>query len=211
MNRNTRALVVGLALLALGGCKLVKTADPGEASKAGSDDQKIADVVQATYDAKLKPLIAGEAVDAAALLPAIAAGIDDTGATHGKKSGGEGGSWTFPIKGSGTVTGGDRKSRAAKLDVDINGDGKPDLSLQLGPVVKGTALRDIAPFYDFTAFRDQIQFAQLARALNDRATGAITLPDGDLAGRRVRFEGAFSVRSAKDLVLVAPTGLEIAP
>ena len=52
---------------------------------------------------------------------------------------------------------------------------------------------------------------RLARALNDRAHAAITLPDGDLTGTTVRFEGAATLRTASDPVLLVPTLLDIAP
>lgn len=210
MKSTSVALLCGVILAALPGCKIVKTAAPGETA-ADSDEAKIASVVADTYDARLVPLIARDGADAATVLTGIAEGLDAAGAAHGHRAGGEGGSWVFAVKGAGTVTGGDRKSRAAKLEVDVTGDGKADLVLQLGPVVKGTALRDVAPFYDFTAFRDQIQFAMLGRALNDRATGALKLPEGDLVGRRVAFAGAFAVRAKGDPVLVTPVSVEVAP
>ena len=85
------------------------------------------------------------------------------------------------------------------------------LTLQLGPVIKGSSLRDVAPFYVFTDFRDQIEFAKLARALNDAAGAAIVLPVGDLVGKTITFEGAFAVLSAKDAILIVPTALTALP
>ena len=123
----------------------------------------------------------------------------------------EGSPWNFLVKGQGTVIEARRESRAATLTLDVTGDNQPDMTIQLGPVIKGTALRDAADFIVFTDYRDQIEFAKLARALNDRAHGAIRLPEGDLTGRTVRFEGATTLRTATDPILVMPTLLEIAP
>lgn len=67
------------------------------------------------------------------------------------------------------------------------------------------------PFIVFTDYRDQIEFAKLARALNDQAHQAITLPEGDLIGKHIRFEGATTLRSAGDAVLVVPTALDLLP
>ena len=78
-------------------------------------------------------------------------------------------------------------TRAATADVDIDGDGTADATVQLGPVIRGTTLRDVQPFFDFTAFRDQIAFAELARALNDQAYK--TALDGGAEGRAGRQEG----------------------
>lgn len=67
------------------------------------------------------------------------------------------------MAGQGKVVAANLTSRARTLDVDVDGDAKADLTVQLGPVVKGSSLRDFAPaLYDFTSFRDQIEFAKSA-------------------------------------------------
>ncbi|NBZ87780.1 DUF2291 family protein [Stagnihabitans tardus] len=200
MKHLSRGLACGLALLALGGCKIVKTE---KATGIDPDVALIAGIVEESFGSKLVPLVSEQAVEAKGVLP-----LGDLGATGAKKGAGEGGSWTLAIKGAGVVVSEDRKSRAGKVNLDVTGDGVADLTLQLGPVVKGTALRDIAPFYDFTAFRDQIQFAALGRALNDRAVGALTLPEV-LVGKTLAFEGVFQVQKPKDPVLVVPLKAEV--
>lgn len=206
MHRLFLALALGLASFAPAGCKIVKTAPVADAA-ADPDDALVAGIVTDTFQAKLLPLIAEKAQPAETLLPAIAADIASAGGTRGA---GDGASWTFAVKGSGKVVAEDRKSRAAKAEVDVTGDGKADLVLQLGPVVKGTALRDLAPFYVFTDFRDQIQFAKLGRALNTAAVSALTLPEA-LMGQTVTFGGAFAIQKAADPVLVAPVTLTVQP
>lgn len=210
MTRFLVALVCGLTLLAPAACKIVKT-KPADSQAADPDATLIAGIVADTYQSKLLPLIAQKATDAAVLVPQVTSDLEAAGAAHGAKGAGEGGMWTFAITGQGVVVSEDRKSRAGKLVLDVTGDGQGDLTLQLGPVVKGTALRDLAPFYDFTAFRDQIQFAQLGRALNDHAAAALKVPEGDLTGRTVSFAGAFAIHGAKDVILVTPTTLTVAP
>ena len=214
MIRKLLALAVGLALFAPAGCKFVKTQAPAAANAAGStdpDDILISGIVKDTYEAKLLPLINSKAVDASALLVAIKADLKAAGAAHGNKGAGEGSPWAFPVKGSGKIMTEDRKSRAGKADIDLDGDGTADLTLQLGPVVKGTALRDVAPFYIFTEFRDQLQFAKLSRALNDQTIAALKIPESALVGKSVVFTGAFTAASATAPVLVTPISVEVAP
>lgn len=214
MNRTLLALALSLALLAPAGCKFVKTEVPAQADGTGStdpDDVLIAGIVKDTYDAKLLPLIATKAMDAPALFAEIKSDLNAAGTKSGNKGAGEGSPWAFPVKGKGVVVAEDRKSRAGKVELDVNGDNAADLTLQIGPVVKGTALRDVAPFYIFTEFRDQIQFAKLGRALNDRTITALKLPDGDLKGKTISFTGVFSVSSADAPVLVTPVNVEVMP
>lgn len=194
MKNLSLGLALGLALSGLAGCKIVKTkAETGDPQAA-----RIAAVVEETFEAQLRPLVAGKAVAAETALP-----LGDLAALGATRGAGEGGSWTLALRGKGQVVAEDRKSRAGKVMVDVTGDGAADLTLQIGPVVKGSALRDIAPFYAFTDFRDQIEFAALGRALNDRAVAGLTLPE-TLVGREVSFLGAFAVQKASDPVLVVP-------
>lgn len=203
------------AALALSGCKIVKTVAEGEGAAAvageAGDDARIAALLDKTYDAELLPLIAAMALPVADLRAAVTGGLDAAGAAHGNKGSGEGAAWNFAVKGEGKVVEANLTSRARKAMLDTDGDGTADLTLQLGPVIKGSSLRDVAPFYKFGDFRDQIEFAKLARALNDRASAALVVPEGDLVGKTVSFSGTVDMKTATDPWLVTVVTLTVAP
>ena len=203
-----------MAALALPGCKIVKTVAGGEtaAAEAGEagDDARIAALLDKTYEAELLPLIA-KALPVADLRAALAGGLEAAGAAHGNKGSGEGAAWNFAVKGEGKVVEANLTSRARKAMLDTDGDGTADLTLQLGPVIKGSSLRDVAPFYRFGDFRDQIEFAKLARALNDRASTGLQVPAGELVGKTVSFSGTVDLKAAGDAWLVTVVTLSVAP
>jgi predicted lipoprotein len=191
--------------LSISGCKLVKTESADEAAA-----DPIATLVSETFEAKLVPALSEKAVDLSVLRDAVKAGLDAAGAQYGLRVGGAGGGWNFAVKGKGKVIVENRASKAAVAEIDVDGDGTADAILQLGPVVKGSALRDVTPLYDFSAFRDQIEYARLGRALNDLAVS--TLPaNGQLEGKTVEFLGATVLRSAGEKPLVTPVSVEVAP
>lgn len=203
-----------MAALALPGCKIVKTVAGAEtaAAEAGEagDDARIAALLDKTYEAELLPLIA-KALPVADLRAAVAGGLESAGAAHGNKGSGEGAAWNFAVNGEGKVVEANLTSRARKAMLDTDGDGKADLTLQLGPVIKGSSLRDVAPFYKFGDFRDQIEFAKLARALNDRASAALQVPEEDLVGKTVGFSGTVDLKAVGDPWLVTAVTLSVAP
>jgi len=209
-------VILGLAAaLALPGCKIIKNAPEGEGTAVipdgeAGDDARIAALLDKTYEAELLPLI-DRALPAITLRKALAEGLDAAGAAHGNRGSGEGAAWNFAVKGEGKVVEANLTSRARKAMVDVDGDGAADLTLQLGPVIKGTSLRDVAPFYRFGDFRDQIEFAKLARALNDRASAALQVPEGDLVGKTVTFSGTVDLKAATDPWLVTAVTLSVAP
>lgn len=211
------ALALTLGLTGLAGCKIVKKPEPGsETANAASatpanDAERMGKLAADLYRARLLPFVTEQAVEIAVLRGALASGLEAAGAAHGHRPPSEGSPWNFLVKGQGRVIKADTAARAAKLDLDTDGDGAADLVVQLGPVIKGTALRDAADFIVFTDFRDQIEFAKLARALNDAAHKALALPAGDLTGKTFAFEGAFTLRTAADAMSLVPTQLKEVP
>ncbi|EEW27064.1 DUF2291 family protein [Rhodobacter ferrooxidans] len=206
MPRISAALCLVTAL-ALPACKIVKTAADSDAVAV----DPIAALAEQTFASQLLPLIAEKSSDVASLRTAIASGLDAAGKTHGNRGAGEGAAWNFAVKGSGKVIAANLTSRARKAELDSDGDGAADLTLQLGPVIKGTALRDVAPFYDFGDFRDQIEFAELARAINDKLSAALVVPEGDLVGKTLEFTGVVPLKSAKDAWVVTAVSVTVAP
>ena len=200
------AVLAVLAAVGLSACKIVKTPEPGAdtaiVSGEAGDDARIAALLDDTLESRLLPLIREKAAGVAKLRGALAAGLDAAGAAQGVRGAGEGAAWNFAVTGSGVVIAANLESRARKAELDTDGDGVADVTLQLGPVIKGTSLRDVAPFYDFNDFRDQIEFAKLGRAINDRLIPALQLPESNLVGLTLGFTGAVTLKSANDPWLV---------
>jgi predicted lipoprotein len=207
-------LLAVLLATATAGCKLVKNPDPAEtAAKAAAAAEGGGVDVAAMWTDQIVPHLEASASDFATLKAAIAGGLDAAGAAHGFRAKSEGAPWNFPVKFSGTVVAAKTDTRAATADVDVDGDGSADLTVQLGPVIRGTTLRDVSPFIDFTAFRDQIAFAELARGLNDQAykNALASVPKDALVGKNVAVVGAFTMKAAGDPVLVTPVKFEVVP
>lgn len=199
------------AILGLPGCKLVKTAPL--AAEGGSDAaaDPITTLAAETFASKLVPLIDQTAQPVVDLRRAIVVDIDAAGAAYGNRGAGSGAAWNFAVKGTGIVIAANLTSRARKAEVDTDADGTADMTLLLGPVITGTSLRDVAPFFDFGDFRDQIEFAQLGRALNDLASAGLVLPQGDIVGKTLSFTGAVPLKSASAPWVITATLVTVQP
>lgn len=111
------------------------------------------------------------------------------------------------IHGRGRVAELDDSSEARRLLVDLAPhDGRTDVGLQIGPVIRGTALRDAMDFISFDQFENQLEYASVSRTLHDRLRETLldTLDAEALVGQEITFYGVLSARRV-DTPLVTPT------
>ncbi|KFB09327.1 DUF2291 family protein [Nitratireductor basaltis] len=212
MNRiSIRSTLAALALVVmLPGCELVFEDEEkaAEAAKAPQTDAERMEVLaEEMWEPKVLPLIKEKSVPLADLRAALENGLDAAGDQYGLRPEGEANPWNFVVSGTGKIVEANTESRAAKMQLDTDEDGEADVTVQLGPVIRGTAIRDAMPFIVFTDFRDQIEFAKLANGLNTAAHKRISLPESDLVGMDVSFEGVFTMRNGSDRPEIVPTTL----
>lgn len=209
----TRGALVALVLAAvLPGCKIIKTPTPEEkAAAAAKSAFDPAAKVEAIWQPQALPAIEKRAGDIKTVLQAITANPDDAGAKYGNPRKQASSPWTFAVKLSGKIVAADTASRAGTLDVDVDGDGKPDAKVQIGPAVRGTALRDALDFLDFNEFRNQIEWAQFGKAFNEKANSSFlaALPRNELIGKTITVTGAFPLPPSGQLPLITPSALTL--
>jgi predicted lipoprotein len=117
------------------------------------------------------------------------------------------------VKGSGVVTDINRQSRVGVMHVRVTGTRPATVAIQVGPVVRGTALRDASSFIQFSDFLNQFDYAGAANALNDYAlrTVAGRLPIDTLQGRTITFIGAVGKSAPREgeVVEIVPMQLDL--
>jgi predicted lipoprotein len=197
-------------LLLLSGCKIVSNKDLVAEQKQNSDTFDANAYVTKVWTPQEVDNFKAKAVDLGTLLPAIEADPGKAGQTYGR-GGGEGNPWSYEVKGEGKVTAVDVESRHGLMTVEIaTKDGPRPVDLQIGPVIFGTALRDSLPFVHFGDFVNQIQFAQISRAFNDRATKDLrsAFDPKTILGKTVAFYGAATQGAAAGKLSVTPISIE---
>jgi predicted lipoprotein len=210
-DRRMIAMVLAAVLIgSLGGCKIVSMGEKNAQQEAGFDGETYA---TGLWDERVLPFFASDAKPAATVIAAITADLEAAGVTHGYRPG-EGSPWAFVVSGSGTVQAINTESRAGTLDVLLD-DATPPLTvtLQIGPVIRGNAIRDALPFASFKDFVNQLEYAEAGKALTAlaaRSFGATV--EGLTVGDRVRFSGAITLTRPSDRLQVTPVTLEeVAP
>jgi predicted lipoprotein len=96
------------------------------------------------------------------------------------------------------------------LPVTVKGVPKnTSVSVQIGPALPGTAVRDATGEISFGQFVNQVEFADAATALNNEIKAQVLkgLEPGSLEGERVTFTGAFAYL-APNVITITPVRLE---
>ena len=211
------ALIISLCaiLLPLSGCKIVpndqRTKADGSSANQTAEGFNAAGYVDSVWASQLVPHFDKEANELATVIAAIKSNLDDAGHQYGHRAAAEGSPWSFAVKSMGKVVAVNTESRAGTLVVEIPTDAGPQqVTLQIGPVVKGSAIRDTLPFFSFGKVTNQIEYAQVGRAFNERALKEIEKPLAELKtpGAALEFQGSISLADVPETFLVTPVSLK---
>ena len=156
------------------------------------------------YASKVKPAIEKDPVELATLVPLIEKDPDAAGEQYGKRQG------TSPYTYSVTLTGTAGKPTGGLLQVSVPGISKDTrVSVQIGPAINGTTLRDASGLVTFNDFVNQVEFANAATALNNemKADVLADLDPASLAGKQVTVVGATAPLNPK-VITVTPVSVE---
>jgi predicted lipoprotein len=177
-----------------------------------TDDFKPDEFVEKIWDDKVVPYFKEKCLPISDVLPTWVKDQEAAGRQFGYREKAEGSPWNYRVKGSGMIVSVNTASRASTIDVDLDPtDGSADVLLQIGPVIKDSAIRDSLDFISFTDFTNQLEFARLSNAFNKMVNKTVTgeLDRDNLLGKGISFNGAFTQLQDSDLIRITPVSLEV--
>lgn len=202
-----RIIWLGLMVVfaGLSGCRLwtVRPIDWKEKKTATVTQQFVATTyVEATWQSKVIPTVKEKAVDLLTLLNALDADAEAAKQQYGQ------GSANFLVKGDAVVVSKNDGSPNRTLTLRVpKYAGKTVVLMQIGPVFRGTALRDAVGFIRFDEFVNQLQFAEVSTRLHERVTRDVVKDVDPRPGVSVSFYGAFT-SSEREKIFFTPVVLE---
>jgi predicted lipoprotein len=211
--RALRALVL-LCAGVLAGCDLatVRRLDPATGKAIVEEERRAFDAgtfVAESWESRIVPTVRERAVPLARLRQELAADRAAAEERYGNRPGS--GSASFLVTGRARVLAVDTTSRAGVATLDLEPfDGAADAQLQIGPVFRGTALRDALPFIRFDDFTNQMEYASVSRLLHERVAGTVlgSVDRATLGGRVILFHGALTDGSEPPLITPAIVQVE---
>ncbi|MCD6121812.1 MAG: DUF2291 domain-containing protein [Spirochaetales bacterium] len=168
--------------------------------------------VNSIWSTKLIPEFRAKSTDIKLVLNALKKDKENGIKLYGRLRKFGGTSATFMVKGKANVLKYDKSSMNGLLVLDLlPADGKKDVDLQVGPVIRQTAIRDSVDFITFTNIGNQLQFASLADELNNRIKKEVIKPLDleHITGKTISFIGAFKMEESDTVDDIAITPVEI--
>ena len=161
------------------------------------------------WDALLIPYAKQNAVDLKILMDKLKADEAGTSKQFGKRQVTEGAPFNFVAKGEALILSVNTSSRAGTAELDLDDDKRSDAILQIGPVFKGTAIRDALPFISFDDFVNQLDYAALSNEINARVRDSVYkgFDPSSVEGKKITFYGFFSYENGAPVV-ITPVLLE---
>lgn len=186
-----------------------KSIRPGNVGSSSAAAQDQTSYVGQIWDSKLMPTVKEKAVDLDMLMDGLIIDEEGTSKKYGNKVGGP---YNFLVKFEGTVTEVNTESRAGKVKLDVTlKSARPDVLLQIGPVIQGYSVRDAVGFISFEQFTNQIEFADVADQINNRLYEQVIKPIDFKAaqGKTLSIYGAFTLDSGLTKIVVTPVIIEV--
>lgn len=217
-NTKIKLLIMMIILtLTLTGCKpwtIVKNekSDDGDSLKIyfNSNDFDSEAYTKDLWDTQLEDYYQERQVDGKELLDLLKSNEDEAGALYGIGANTIGSAWTFVVNGTGKVLEVNKESRAGIMLLDLEPyDGVADLTIQIGPVIKGSSIRDSLDFIKLDNFSNQVEFASLSKAFNALVVSE-TIGTQDFSsenGQEIEYLGSFTYSNI-DEILVTPIELK---
>lgn len=163
------------------------------------------------WDSRILPTIKERAIDAPVLLSEAVSDLNAAGGKYGNRAN-ETSAWSFCVKGTAKVLeveNADKPNRTTLLLDAEPFDGKADYRLHYGKVFSSNiknAIRDGVGFLKLDDFANQVEFADLTTAFNDKVKNEIILAKTpqDYLNKTVSFFGCVSLQQtdAASLVIV---------
>jgi len=183
----SRRVWLSLLVMLLSGCKIVSQQELADLKNP--PNPKMANIDQ-LWQQKLVPQIQAEARPLATLMKSLQSAKDFDSACQqfGYRSQAEN-PCVFTVSVQGDVTALNTTSRSGKMTVkDESGD---SVTIQAGPIIRGTALRDAYRGASYQDFNDQVLFGDYGKAINQHASGLMK-QFAPKVGDKVKVTGVFS-------------------
>jgi predicted lipoprotein len=183
---------------------------PAQSAATSSGNFNPSDYVRKHWAGEILPTVLHKAVDISTLLADLKSNASRTAKRYGHVAE-LGGQPTFLVKGTAHVVSVNTSNIPAEAVTKVGTTARPNVDIQLGPILTGTDVRDAMKFISFNQFQNQVTYSELATAINSKIedTALSKIENKKLVGKTVTFHGAFTYTPGMT-PFVTPVTLKVA-
>ena len=206
------------SLLFLFGCKIVKHSNKDKSNDPNqveiyfvSGDFNPTEYVDSVWEKDVVPTVLNNLNEYNVITDALKSDLDSAFKNYGYREDTEGKLFNFYVTSKATILKVEEGFNS-KLHLDVEPfDGKTDLYLMTGPIIRGDTLRDGLEFLKFDDFKNQLEFGRLSKSLNKKAYIEVIKPIiNDLTeGKIITFSGVFGFENHETMFNLVPISIEI--
>lgn len=209
--------VLIISMIGITGCKpwtIVKNGEQksSEENKVyfANSDFDVNSYVKDIWDNQLFSYYEQKQKDISVVITEITKDVNEAGESYGFGGSAQGSTWSFVVSGKGKIIEVNQESRVGIMTVDLEPfDQIADVMIQIGPIIKGSSIRDTIDTIKLDNFENQVQYASISKAFNERILSDVTATiDATMVGKEVQFLGAFQYNSPEEII-ITPVKIEI--
>lgn len=216
MRLNTPAIHLVILGMTLFSCTIVKN-DAASPKNTGDTDFFFANsgfdpdaLVLEIWDSKVLPNLEQQSHCLRTVLDAMEESQELAGKEYGYRIGDEGAYYNFVVNTLAKPLRIDTDSRNGLAWLDIEPfDGEEDVIMQIGPVIKGSSIRDNLKFISLNNFDNQVDFARFASSLNNKVKDSVlnNIQMETLTEQTINITATFTLDDSASLPVLTPVKL----
>ncbi len=212
-------LIIMIASLMLFSCTIKKHDETDKAKDNGgieiyfgNTDFDAKQYVEEIWETEILPYIQQKAAPLDVLMVGLEKEPEKYSNEFGYRVGEEGTFYNFAVQGKVSIVEINQESRNGLMYVDAYPySGEKEYVIQIGPVFKGTSIRDILDFISLNNFENQVEFARLANELNFKVRDDILddLSFEDLIGSEAEITAVFTYNPSNQEHVMTPVAFTL--
>lgn len=205
------SIVIAILFLAYAGISATVVKEGQEATLTGEVAFNPTDEATKFWNEQAHDYFAKGAVDLKTLLTEANGDFNSVAKKYGHYSMGDQGELSFIVKGEGKINVVKNKLRAGYLGLEMSDiDPALKIRLQIGPVFKGSAVRDSISLISYKDYKNQIEWAQVSVAFHELIVRDVLSKVNmeETLDKNVEFTGCFTV-GRQGLLQITPVDLTV--
>jgi len=177
----------------------------GNVISSGEKAVDLAVYMEDYLESAILPEIQERRTDLSTLIGEAAGGWETAGEAYGVRKGEIGAKYNFIVNDTATVLEVNTESRAGFILIECEGlQTDYSIAITIGPVLRGTAIRDSLICVDFNQFVNQMDFAGLANELNKIGNENVlqNVDVNALVGKTIEFTGSFTQPEGNEIQIM---------